>query len=419
MTSKISSSSLTSSMVSFLSDLIRIRSICGINTEYLVAERISIECQKLKLKYELVSAPNQEDRPNVIVTAGNGPSKFLFVGHTDTVNVEDETQWSLPPFAGSIDDKTQRLIGRGSCDNKGGIVCALYTLYLLQQIIDEEKLNISIQLACVVDEESGACSSIGVRYLLDRKLISGSGAIYVYPGTNVTIEHRGLLRLSIDVKGENVHTGSVEWNTKIKGANATTALARILIALEDYSWNNDTDPSFPSLTLTVTPGTIFNGGGFVSVVPSNASAMVDIRLMPSTSAKDILKTIEDIVKNIIDERNEYYRKMTPNSNLSARLSATITIKNQLPAAAIDSNHALVLSCVNAVKKILNITPTTNGCGPANEGYMLIDSGIPTICGFGPIGGNVHGVDEWISVPSMAQTVDIYLDIVSNYCQFFG
>lgn len=138
----------------------------------------------------------------------------------------------------------------------------------------EQKLNISIQLACVVDEESGACSSIGVRYLLDRKLISGSGAIYVYPGTNVTIGHRGLLRLTIDVNGENVHTGSVEWNTKKKGANAvrfyfisnfifcfvfifkqSTALARILIALEDYAWNNDKDPSFPDLTLTVTPGT--------------------------------------------------------------------------------------------------------------------------------------------------------------------
>ena len=75
-------------------------------------------------------------------------------------------------------------------------------------------------MACVVDEESGACSSIGVRYLLDKKLISGDGAIYVYPGVNVTIGHRGLLRLSIDVTGENVHTGSVEWNTKKKGANA-------------------------------------------------------------------------------------------------------------------------------------------------------------------------------------------------------
>ena len=57
-------------MVSFLCELIRIRSICGINAERFVAERICVECQSLKLKYDLVSAPNQEHRPNVIVTAG-------------------------------------------------------------------------------------------------------------------------------------------------------------------------------------------------------------------------------------------------------------------------------------------------------------------------------------------------------------
>lgn len=65
-----SSSSLTSAMVSFLCDLIRIRSVCGIEAERLVAERISAESQSLKLKCELISAPEQEHRPNVIVTAG-------------------------------------------------------------------------------------------------------------------------------------------------------------------------------------------------------------------------------------------------------------------------------------------------------------------------------------------------------------
>lgn len=65
-----SSSSLTSAMVSFLCDLIRIRSVCGIEAERLVAERICAESQSLKLKCELISAPEQEHRPNVIVTAG-------------------------------------------------------------------------------------------------------------------------------------------------------------------------------------------------------------------------------------------------------------------------------------------------------------------------------------------------------------
>ena len=83
----------------------------------------------------------------------------------------------------------------------------------------------SVQLACVVDEESGACSPIGIRYLLESKLLSAFGAIYVYPGKNVTIGHRGLLRLAINVKGENVHTGSVEWNVKSKGANAVSVFA--------------------------------------------------------------------------------------------------------------------------------------------------------------------------------------------------
>ena len=59
----------------------------------------------------------------------------------DTVNVEDETQWSFPPFAGMVDDKTGKMIGRGACDNKGGIVCALYTLHLLQQLIDSRGIN--------------------------------------------------------------------------------------------------------------------------------------------------------------------------------------------------------------------------------------------------------------------------------------
>lgn len=78
MTSNVSptSSALQSSMVSFLSDLIRIRSVCGMDAERLVAERICIECQSLNLKCDLVSAPDQDHRPNVIVTAGKSLYSF-------------------------------------------------------------------------------------------------------------------------------------------------------------------------------------------------------------------------------------------------------------------------------------------------------------------------------------------------------
>jgi hypothetical protein len=85
-------SSLTSSMVSFLCDLIRIRSVCGINGERVVAERICLECQSLKLRYDLVSAPNQEDRPNVIVTAG---MSHCFLFHKQNLSFR---KWSFEIF---------------------------------------------------------------------------------------------------------------------------------------------------------------------------------------------------------------------------------------------------------------------------------------------------------------------------------
>ena len=71
-------------MLSFLSDLIRLRSVCGVDAERSVAERICAECDHLKLKYDLISASGQEHRPNVIVTAGMSCTAFDYrlVCHT-------------------------------------------------------------------------------------------------------------------------------------------------------------------------------------------------------------------------------------------------------------------------------------------------------------------------------------------------
>lgn len=70
--------------------------------------------------------------------------------------------------------------------------------------------------------------------------------------------------------------------------------------------------------------------------------------------------------------------------------------------------------------------------------MLIEKGIPTICGFGPKGGAPHAPNgtscavttrlfplplltlhfnprtEWVEVASLGSTVDIYYDIVCRY-----
>ena len=110
-----------------------------------------------------------------------------------------------------------------TCDNKGGLVCALHAMSRLRPSTisgtsskyAHSRLTLdfgSVALACVADEESGACSQIGLRHLLDLEALdSPKGAIYTYPNYNITIGHRGLLRVVITILGESVHTGSSRW----------------------------------------------------------------------------------------------------------------------------------------------------------------------------------------------------------------
>lgn len=46
--------------------------------------------------------------------------------------------------------------------------------------------------------------------------------------------------------------------------------------------------------------------------------------------------------------------------------------------------------------------------------MLIGAGIPTLPYFDPEGGNVHAPDEWVSVPSLAETVAAYAGVIEEY-----
>jgi len=236
----------------------------------------------------------------------------------------------------------------------------MYTLAKLK----EAGFKARVLLVCVVDEESGASSELGLKYLLQNNFLGNpKGAIYAYPGQTITIGHRGLLRLIIEVNGESVHSGSTQWATRAKGAHAVLALAEIILEIEQHEWPKDLHSHFTDLKLEVTPGTVFNGGSFESVVPSNATAIVDVRLMPLTLPDEIISTIQSIINKVIEKRNKPF--------CPPRLSASLKIKNKLPAVTIDENHKLVQCCKKAVKQIIGVDTVSRGCGPANEGYMLV------------------------------------------------
>ena len=383
-------------MTFFLHDLVRIPSVNGRDTERAVADRIIEEGEKLGLDGTLVAKDNE--RPNVVMTHGNGENGFALIGHIDTVAEGKQEDWTSPPFEAAIRDS--RMYGRGTADNKAGIACGLYTLQIMRDMgmidPDDQKLI----LAGVVDEESGACSPLGVRYLLDEGYLTARGAIYTYASDVVCIGHRGLLRLEITTHGKSVHAGLATWHNHTEGENAVTGLAEVLIELERMKITTNPYPGFEHLGFTITPGTIISGGDYASIVPNEASAMVDIRLLPGQEKDAVMEKVIEITQKVKEKRS--------------RLEIEIITKVEIPGAAIPVDHPLAVIAQDYTEAIYGQRWEVRGAGPGNEGYMLIGAGIPTLCGFGPIGGNPHAPDEWVDIKSLTRTVAIYAGTISEY-----
>lgn len=387
--------SLQPEAVSLLQELVRIPSVNGRDPETPVAERIREGARRLGLQAELVGV--EAHRQNLLVSLGTGPRGFLLLGHLDTVHEGPVEAWSRPPFAGEIVEGN--MIGRGTADNKAGLACGLYTLALLKESSWFDPDRYRVLMAGVVDEESGASSPLGVAHLLSAGLLPVEAAIYTYAGDIICLGHRGLIRLWLRARGQAVHSGSEEWDRGEQGVNAVTGLAEALLHLEQLDTPSPGHPAFGGLGNVITPGTIFRGGDSEGMVPGQAEALVDIRTLPGQDQEDLLQQVQRVLQRVEGKRSG--------------LKLSMEVKNRLPGAAIPADHPLVERAVKYTGIVTGSPWPARGAGPANEGYMLIQAGIPTLCGFGPRGGNAHAPDEWVDLDSMGEAMAMYAGIIQE------
>lgn len=374
-------------MTDFCRRLLQTPSVNGVHNERTLAEMIAAQAQTLGLHAQIVGV--NADRPNVIVsTAENGPTGLLLLGHLDTVPPGDESRWTFPPFSGTV--AGGRIYGRGAVDTKGGMAAALYALAALAQNPGSLAAG-RAQLICVPDEESGATGTLGIKWLAANGLLDALGAIYAYSGDQIILGHRGLIRYRLVCEGQAVHTGSSEWQDGTAGANAVTAMAALLLELEQIQPPYSTHKYFDRYRTVFTPGTVISGGSSINVVPDRCEALLDIRITPEYDITQVERLLRDSIGKINRHRVKFHYELL----------------NHAPAAISDENAPLFGIVETAVRQVKGIEPERAAAGPANEGYLLIEQGIPTVCGLGPSGANAHSVDEYVEIQGLADAALIF------------
>ncbi|MBI1258012.1 MAG: M20/M25/M40 family metallo-hydrolase [Chloroflexi bacterium] len=374
-------------LVAFCRHLIQTPSVNGVNDEVHLAEVIANEAQRLGLSAQIIG--EQPQRPNVIVsTSGSGETGLLLIGHLDTVPPGDAANWTHPPFSGEIAEG--RIYGRGAIDTKGGMAAAIYALAAVK---DQLPAGRRAQFIGVPDEETGATGMLGIKYLGAHGLLQGKGAIYAYSGSEIILGHRGLLRYRLTCTGQALHTGSFEWQEQTAGANAVTGMARLLVALEKINagFIHSSAPYFERFRTVMTPGTMISGGVSVNIVPDRCEALIDVRTTPENDASVIERLIDEASAQIATPALHFQRE---------RL-------NFIPAACSDEHASIFAILADLIPQVRGIPAVKTVAGPANEGYLLIEQGIPTVCGFGPTGENAHAANEYADIDGLSQAALIF------------
>ncbi|WP_420430825.1 acetylornithine deacetylase [Hyphobacterium sp.] len=125
-------------------------------------------------------------------------------GHTDVVPVDGQ-DWSTDPFV--MTERDGRLYGRGTCDMKGFIACAL----VMAKTYATQNLKRPVHFAFSYDEEVGC---LGAPAMIREMTASGPQpriAIIGEPtGMTVVTGHKGLYSVRVEVEGLEAHSSKVE-----------------------------------------------------------------------------------------------------------------------------------------------------------------------------------------------------------------
>ena len=253
MSTENNSEQLFDNSVKILTDLIGFKTISGQDNSSLIDY-----CDDILKKLGATSFKTYDDekkRVNLFATlkAKSPQTKkpIILSGHTDVVPVSKG--WSSDPFIATI--KGDKLYGRGSCDMKGFIACAL----AYAPIFSKSNLDRDIHFSFTFDEET-ACQGAPILIKELKKRDIKDGICIVGEPTNMKIidAHKGCYEYTTYFKGLAGHSSAPH-----KGVSAVEYASRYVNKLielrEKLKERAPKDSIFDPPHSTLSIGGVFGG----------------------------------------------------------------------------------------------------------------------------------------------------------------
>jgi len=339
-----------------------------------------------------------EDGEKANLHAVIGPADvpgIILSGHSDVVPVDGQ-DWNSDPF--TLTEKNEMLFGRGTCDMKGFIACALAKVPEMAAA----PLVRPIHFGFSYDEEVG-CTGVEslIDFLRDEIEVKPAMCIVGEPTSMRPINaHKGGHHLNCRVTGHECHSSLAPTgvNALEYAANIVSFVTKIKKRIaEQGPFNSDFVPPYT----TINTG-IFNSGTAMNIVPNLAEFEFEIRPIP-----------EENPQHIIDEIREYaFKILEPQMKaIDPKTGFEFTEPVKIPAFHCGEDSEIV-------QVALNITGenTAHKVSFATEAGLFQNIDIPTVvCGPGSI-EQAHKPDEFIKTEQMIKCDNFLGSLIGLYSQ---
>lgn len=297
----------------------------------------------------------------------------MLVGHMDTVFPEGTAAKRPLRIEGDLG------FGPGVSDMKSGL---LSTFHALKGLSPELLARLRILVCCNCDEELG--SPWSKEWLVEKARQSSCVLVAeaARPDGSLISARKGNAKYRLRFHGRASHAGSA----LAEGVSAITEFARWALAINELV-------NFETGT-TLNVGTVQGGTG-VNVVPDFVEAMVDLRFWSNEEAE------------LIDHRFDFMA----NNPFLAGCRVEVDRLAFKPAMRPSEDTRALMALVERAGVAERMTVNWVEAGGGSDANFTAAAGVPSLDGFGPMGGGFHSEAEFLQLGSIGPRIRLLRQVL--------